>query len=216
MRGRVTPSPAERGRVGTGVPDPLADVSRETLGRLETFVALLTRWNKRINLVAPATLPDVWQRHIVDSAQIFPLLPLETRILVDLGSGGGFPGLALAILGVPEVHLVESDRRKVEFLREAARVAGTPVHLHATRIEALPTLPADVVTARALKPLDETLTLAASFHRPATACYFHKGASWADEVAAARRSWRFQAVAHPSATDQSGVVLELREIERAD
>jgi len=198
------------------VPDPLADVSRETLERLELFITLLGKWNRRINLVAPATLSDAWQRHVVDSAQIFPLLPSETRILVDLGSGAGFPGLVLAILGIPEVHLVESDRRKIEFLREAARVTEAPLLLHATRIEALPPFPTDVVTARALKSLDETLTLAATFHRPATACYFHKGASWADEVAAARRSWRFQATAHPSVTDRSGVVLELREIERAD
>jgi hypothetical protein len=93
-------------------------VSRETLARLETYVELLTSWNRRINLVGPNTIGDIWRRHILDSAQLFPLIPPAARRLVDFGSGAGLPGLILAIMGVPEVYLVESDQRKIAFMRE--------------------------------------------------------------------------------------------------
>ena len=94
-------------------------VSRETLDRLAAYEATLRKWQPKINLVGPSTLPDAWRRHFFDSAQLFPLLPESVRVLVDLGSGAGFPGLVLSIMGVPEVHLVESDSRKCAFLREA-------------------------------------------------------------------------------------------------
>jgi 16S rRNA (guanine527-N7)-methyltransferase len=184
------------------------------VSRLEAYLALLERWNPRINLVGPATLAAAATRHILDSAQIFPLLPVDTASLIDLGAGSGLPGLVLAIMGVPDVHLVESDARKAAFLGEAARLTATKVTIHPTRIEALPPIPADIVTARALKPLDQLLRFARRFQGPRTACYFHKGASWQSELDAARRAWRFRATAHPSLTDPSAVVLELREIER--
>src|SRR5215469_9005705 len=123
------------------------NVSRETLARLETYVRLLTAWNRRINLVGPRTLRDVWRRHILDSGQLFALMPPKTRILVDFGSGAGLPGLILAILGVPEVHLIESDGRKCAFLREAARVTETPLNVHQRRIADVPGFRADVITA---------------------------------------------------------------------
>src|SRR5215469_10920571 len=109
------------------------NVSRETLARLETYVQLLMAWNRRINLVGPRTLRDVWRRHILDSGQLLALMPPKARVLVDLGSGAGLPGLILAILGVPEVHLLESDGRKCAFLREAARVTEATVTVHAQR-----------------------------------------------------------------------------------
>ena len=193
--------------------DPLAGVSRETISRLETLLSVLAKWNPRINLVGPATLAQAWQRHILDSAQIFPLLPGEPG-LVDLGSGAGFPGLVLAILGAEPVHLIESDQRKCAFLAEAARATGTRIVLHNTRIEAAPPIEAAAVTARALKPLAQLLELGHRFHRPGAACYFHKGASWEQELREAQGKWRFRAVAHPSVVDPAGVVLELREIER--
>src|SRR5689334_6015701 len=125
-------------------------VSRETLDRLRIYVDLLTRWNARINLVGASSLVDVWRRHILDSAQLIRHIDPATRVMVDLGSGAGLPGLILGILGVPEVNLIEADQRKAAFLREAARVTQVPVIVHASRVESVKVFTADIVTARAL------------------------------------------------------------------
>lgn len=186
-------------------------VSRETLERLEAFVGLLEKWNRRINLVARSSLEDVWRRHVLDSAQLLPLLPEapegRTRVLLDLGSGAGFPGLVLAILGAGEVHLVEADGRKVAFLREAARIAEAEVEIHLGRIEALTPFPADVVTARALAPLPRLLALAAPFLSEGSRCLFLKGAQAEEELEAARKSWNFSVESHESCTYSSGNIL---------
>src|SRR5690349_9665552 len=165
-------------RSGSLTPEQFADlvpVSRETLDRLAAYLDLLRRWQRTINLVGAGTLHNPWRRHILDSAQLVHLLPEGARRLVDLGSGAGLPGLILAIMGVPEVHLIESDRRKAAFLREAARATATPVTVHACRLQAAPPLAADVVTARALAPLPQLLPLAARFATPATSNLFLKG-----------------------------------------
>ena len=189
-------------------------VSRETLGRLDAYAALLAKWNPAINLVAKSTLADAWGRHFADSAQLFPLLPAGARVLVDLGSGAGFPGLVLAILGVPEVHLVESDTRKAAFLREVARVTGAPATVHAVRIEAAPALQADVVTARALAELSDLLPWAARFLKPGGACLFPKGRSAAGELTRIGDSWTMRVEEFPSRTDADATVLRLTEIAR--
>jgi 16S rRNA (guanine527-N7)-methyltransferase len=186
----------------------LVDVSRETRERLAAYVALLAKWNAKINLVGPATLPDVWRRHILDSAQLAPDVA-GASVLVDLGSGAGLPGLILAILGGPEVHLIESDARKCAFLHEAARVTGTRVRIHNCRIEAAPPLSADIVTARALAPLDQLLDHAVRFLRPGGKCIFLKGARQADELTEARKSWHMVVSERPSLSDPSGVILEV-------
>ncbi len=186
-------------------------VSRETLTRLEAYVALLQKWNRRINLVSRASLEDVWRRHVLDSSQLMAFLPPapagRPRVILDLGSGAGLPGLGLAILGAGEVHLVESDGRKAAFLREAARIAETPVQIHACRIEAVTPFPVDVVTARALAPLPRLLALAGPFLGPDTHCLFLKGAGVAAELEAARSAWDFSMESHPSCTYCSGAVL---------
>lgn len=186
----------------------LIDVSRETSERLAAYVALLTKWNAKINLVGPATLADVWRRHILDSAQIHPLVA-GAGVLVDLGSGAGLPGLILAILGGPQVHLIESDARKCAFLHEAARVTGAKLTIHNKRIEAAPLLEADVVTARALAPLAQLLDHAVRFLKPAGKCVFLKGARQADELTDARKSWHMRVTERPSLSDPSGVILEV-------
>jgi 16S rRNA (guanine527-N7)-methyltransferase len=190
-------------------------VSRETLARLESYVDLLTAWNRRINLVGPRTIGDIWRRHILDSAQLFPLIPQTARRLVDFGSGAGLPGLILAIMGVPEVHLVESDQRKVAFLREAARVTGANVVLHPQRAEKLPGFAADVVTARALAPLPDLLNLASKFIVSPSILLFLKGQSAQDELTQARKEWKMQATLHPSMSDPSGTILRLEQVIRA-
>jgi len=183
-------------------------VSRETRERLGSYVALLVKWNAKINLVGPATLADVWRRHILDSAQIHGRVA-AAGTLVDLGSGAGLPGLILALLGGPGVHLIESDARKCAFLHEAARVTGTAVTIHNKRIEVVPRFDADVVTARALAPLDQLLDHASRFLTPAGKCVFLKGARQADELTAARKSWHMRVTEWPSLSDPSGVILEV-------
>lgn len=195
----------------------VSGVSRETLDRLGTYVALLQAWNERINLVGRNTMGDLWRRHILDSAQLFPLLPRRTQVLVDLGSGAGLPGLVLAIMGVPEVHLIESDLRKAAFLREAARVTGAGVHIHPERIEKLPGFAADVITARALADLTTLLELSERFRQPKTMCLFLKGESAKEELEATSRScFSFKAEDVPSRSDPSGSILKLEAIKRVN
>ena len=192
----------------------LVNVSRETLDRLDAYVGLLKAWNQRINLVGATTMGDPWRRHVLDSAQLLPFLPRETRTLVDLGSGAGLPGLVLAILGVPQVHLVESDQRKVAFLREAARISATPVHIHAERAERLPALAADVVTARALAPLPDLLDIAGRFLSNHSICLFLKGRGAGDEVAEAAKGWDLTARLEPSRSDPGGNIVLIERMAR--
>lgn len=199
-------------------PEALAeevDVSRETLDRLATYLDLLRRWQRAVNLVGPSTLADPWRRHILDSAQLLQHLPEPVESLVDLGSGAGFPGMVLAILGVGGVHLIESDRRKAAFLAEAARITATAVTIHACRIESVPRFVADVVTARGLAPLPRLLPLATRFIGPGSVCLFLKGASAASELTQSAKSWHMVAETLPSRSDPGGVVLKLREVRRA-
>lgn len=192
----------------------LTGVSRETLDRLAKYVELLNSWTRRINLVGRDTLGDIWRRHILDSAQLFPLIPCEARKLVDLGSGSGLPGLVLAIMGVPEVHLIESDRRKAIFLREALRVTGAYAVLHAQRIDRVPAFPADVITARALAPLPELLEISERFLGPRTICLFLKGQRIEEELTEAAKTWHIRPHRQPSLTDPSGCILRLEAIAR--
>jgi 16S rRNA (guanine527-N7)-methyltransferase len=191
----------------------IAHVSRETLERLEAYVALLSAWNARINLVGRNTMGDVWRRHILDSAQLFALLPRRTRVLVDLGSGAGLPGLILAAMGVPEVHLIESDQRKAAFLREAVRVTGVAATVHAARIEDVPAFAADAITARALADLTQLIEISEKFRVARTLSLFLKGASVEAELLAAQARWRMQASMLPSCSDPGGIVLRLEAIE---
>lgn len=189
-------------------------VSRETLDRLRAYADLLVRWNARINLVSPESIPSLWTRHMADSAQLFRLIPQNTPNLLDVGSGAGFPGLVLAVLGVPDVHLAESDQRKIAFLREAARVTGTRVTLHPARIESLPAFQVRVITARALAALDRLLAWTAPFRGPDTLCLFLKGQSVEGELTDAHKQWTMKSDRHPSMTDPTGTILALREVRR--
>ena len=192
----------------------LVAVSRETLARLEAYAALLVRWSERINLVGRDTIADLWRRHILDSAQLQPFIPAGARSLIDLGSGAGLPGLVLAILGAPGVELVEADSRKCAFLREAARITEVPVTIRGCRIQAVPPRPVDVVTARALAPLDRLLGLAGPFLAPDSECLLLKGERVEDELTLARRHWRMTASLYQSRSDPRGVVLRLQQVAR--
>lgn len=191
-------------------------VSRETMARLEDYVRLLAAWNKRINLVGRNTIGDVWQRHILDSTQLMAHLPPGTRRLVDLGSGAGLPGLVLAILGVPEVHLIESDRRKAVFLAEAIRLTRAPARLHVSRAEDLSRLSADALTARACANLRDLLALAQPFIGSTTICLFHKGKNVGAELTEAATDWNMLAETLPSVADPSGCILKLEGVSRVE
>jgi 16S rRNA (guanine527-N7)-methyltransferase len=190
-----------------------AGVSCETLASLKAYVALLEEWNQRHNLVSRNSMADVWRRHVWDSAQLMPFMPAYTKTLADLGSGAGFPGLVLAELlrGRADVILYESTRKKAEFLEAAAQRMGLSVGIRNARIEAETHAPVDVVTARALAPLDKLLGYAQQMAGRHTICLFLKGQSLASELTEARKSWRMKALLHPSTTDISGVILEVRE-----
>lgn len=195
-------------------------VSRETTDRLVLYEALLRQWQKAVNLVAPKTLNEIWHRHFADSAQLARLVPQNAQNLLDLGSGGGFPGLVLAVVlmerGPLRVTLVESDTRKAAFLREVARQTGVPVDILPMRIENSETQrrvgQVDVVTVRALAPLSRLLGLAAPFFAPRTVGLFPKGRDLHGEISEAREGWRFDVELVASLTDAQGQIAVVRNV----
>jgi len=203
-----------------GIAPDWLDVSRETLVKLDAFLALVEKWNPAINLVAAGSLADSWQRHVIDSAQIFRLIPPQTRTAADFGSGAGFPGLVLAILAestLPHFHmtLIESDKRKATFLSQSARQLGLEVTVLTDRAEALPPLGADVVTARALAPLVTLCAIAARHLTPGGLAIFPKGMQADKELAEAAAFWQFNVQQRQSVTDTSGRILTLKGIQHA-
>ena len=189
-------------------------VSRETADKLRLYADLLRKWQPKINLVGSATIPDLWRRHFLDSAQLFPHLPAGP--ILDLGSGAGFPGLVLAVMrgqGDP-IHLVESDGRKGAFLREAARLTGAPAIVHSSRIEALKPFEISAVTARALAPVNDLLGLAEPFLTAGVQCLFLKGERLEDELTEAGKGWKMTVDRIPSVSDPNGFILSLKEVRR--
>lgn len=183
--------------------------SNSVMNRLRTYADLLSKWQAKINLVGPKTLPELWQRHMLDSAQLWSLAPAGARRWIDLGSGAGFPGLVLAALGAPDMTLVESDTRKATFLREAAREMGLSVLVQAIRIEKLQVLPADVITARALAPLGQLLGFAESLKKEGTVCLFPKGQDVDKELTEATKSWKIAYRLVPSITDAAARIVQI-------
>jgi 16S rRNA (guanine527-N7)-methyltransferase len=190
----------------------LVQVSHETKSRLDLFVNLFLRWQNAVQLVAPSTLPKLWTRHIADSLQIVELAP-RARIWADLGTGGGFPGLIVAIALADQpgatVHLIESDTRKAAFLREAARITGASAEIHAERIESVAERiwPVEVVTARALAPMPRQLELAAPFFATGATGIFLKGQDVDKELTEAAKSWMIQWTIRQSLTDPGGRIV---------
>lgn len=195
------------------------NVSRETLGRLDQYHELLEKWNPAINLVSKASIETAWHRHFLDSAQVFDLAPDGTVHWVDFGSGGGFPGLVVAILAMefaPQVRvtLVESDVRKAAFLSTVARETHVDIKVLAERVENIGPMAADIVSARALAPLTALMPFVDRHLRPGGRALFLKGATYRSEVQAARESWNFTCSTHASATDANAVILEIGDVAR--
>jgi 16S rRNA (guanine527-N7)-methyltransferase len=193
-------------------------VSRESLDRLQAYADLLSKWQKRINLIGASTADQIWSRHIADALQLIPLLGPSPDRTADLGSGAGIPGLVLAIARPLEAHLFESNLKKAAFLREAARVTGAKVFVHAVRVETAGGLAreieARVVTARALAPLERLLAYAAPFLERGAVGLFHKGQDVDAELTEATKSWRLTFTKHPSMIDSRGCILEVKEAHR--
>lgn len=196
----------------------LIGASEVTLERLDRYEALLVKWQKAINLVGPKTLSEIWERHFLDSAQFWKHAPAAARSLADIGSGGGFPGLVLAVLAADpvigrtgfQVHLIESDQRKASFLREAARVMEVSgVTIHATRIESLGALTVDLVTARACAPLAQLLIWSDPMLARGAVGLFAKGAQ-AEEEMVGIQGYRIERIA--SATDPAGCLLRIERL----
>ncbi|MGU3536419.1 16S rRNA (guanine(527)-N(7))-methyltransferase RsmG [Methylobacterium sp. A54F] len=192
----------------------LAGVSRETAERLDLYVAQLQRWQRVKNLVGPATLAEVWTRHVADALQLLALAPQATRWL-DLGSGAGIPGLILAIAGAERpgfaVDLVESNARKCAFLSEAARLTGAPALVHNARIESVIAdhAGAEIVCARALAPLTQLLAWTAPLLKSGTTGLFPKGRDVEAELTEAAQAWRFRYDLLPSQTDSAARIVRV-------
>lgn len=196
------------------------NVSRETLVALHEFEALVQRWNPAINLVSKASLPNLWSRHIVDSAQVFLHCPEAALSWADLGSGGGFPGIVLAILAnelKPSLRftLVESDLRKATFLRQAAQALDLQATVVGQRIETVEPLNADVLSARALAPLPDLLCFVERHLKSGGTAILPKGARFAEEIADARKFWTFDVDSHSSLSEADAAILVIRNIHRA-
>lgn len=192
-------------------------VSRETFEDLVAFESQFQKWSSRINLSAPSTLGDAWERHILDSAQLFKLAP-EAPVWVDLGSGGGFPGLVLAFLlrerSGGRINLIESNRKKAAFLQAMTGQFDLPAHVHAKRVEDCHDLAAEIVTARAVAPLSALLGMAAPWLSGGATGLFHKGRDYQSELAESAQRWSFDLIERKSMIDPQGVILEIRNLRR--
>jgi len=197
------------------------DVSRETIGRLDRYEALLNKWNPKINLVAHSTLGEVWHRHFADSAQLWAHIPDYATSWLDFGSGAGFPALVCAILAQEKqpalrFTLVESDQRKCAFLASISNELGLATRIVPKRIEALPAQQADIITARAVAPLSKLLALTEDHAHKSSVLLFPKGNRYESELTAARKHWHIDAQVIESLTDSGSVILRIEDFARVE
>ena len=189
-------------------------VSRETFDKLFIYHDLLIKWQKQINLVSDNTLSDSWNRHFLDSAQLLSHIPNPLVKTADIGSGAGFPGMVLAIMGMSNIHLIESDAKKIVFLKEVSRLTNTSVMIHHSRIEDLSIGTFDLIVSRALSDLNKLLQFSSHFVSHETFCLFHKGKNYSKEIEEAKKSWSFDHAIFPSVSDPHGVIIKLSNLKR--
>lgn len=191
------------------------NVSRETFDKLSAFCDLVQKWQKTIRLVSDSNPDILWQRHILDSAQLIPIIEsLPHQRIVDLGSGAGFPGMILAINGY-SVTCVESDQRKAVFLQEAARILECECEVRAERIENIQIKQPDIITSRALASLAQLLDLSHDFLWENVTCLFHKGENYAREIEEAQKTWAFNITMHPSIIERKSLILQLNNVRKS-
>ena len=186
------------------------NVSRETEAKLKAYVKLLQKWQQSINLVSSKTLPHIWQRHILDCAQLTQHLPTRLSRIMDIGAGAGLPGLILALLTKHEVHLVESDAKKIAFMRTALAETNVCATIHHTRIENLPYLNIDVITARALAPVSKLIELTQPQVHPGLSYLFLKGKGVDQELTELSNLSKLKAVSYPSITDGGASIIHIK------
>lgn len=192
----------------------------EAIPLLKRYEALICKWQKAVNLVSSKSLNELWERHILDSAQLYAYLPKGAKVLVDMGSGAGFPGLVLAVLnhvyqgGLTAVYLVESDSKKCVFLREAARELGVSVHVLDKRIEEITDIKADVITSRALARVDKLLAYGTQFLKKNTVFLLLKGVGAPQELVENKVPCRVETFS--SQTEKQGCILRITEVEKND
>jgi 16S rRNA (guanine527-N7)-methyltransferase len=208
------------------VPDPFSqekaikefgakgDISPEQLEKFKAYTALLIEWNVRINLISEASLEHIWIRHFLDCAQLVPLIPKNEVSIADVGSGAGFPGLVLGILGVKNITLIERDTRKAAFLRTALVKLGIKAEILNLDSTAVPNQSFDVLTARALAELGELLEITEKIRKPSTVCLFLKGKNLDAEIANAQKSWDMEIRRMKSLTDADGTIVRVTNIKR--
>ena len=193
--------------------------SDEDLERLRAYVALLDKWQGKTNLVSKDSLTDVWRRHVLDSAQLAPLIGAETKGIADIGTGAGFPGMVLAIIGAgkgAEFHLIESNERKCAFLREVNRVTQAGAIIHNNRVEKLQEISVDLVVSRAVASLEKLLQYANPLLKKGGQCLFLKGKKLREELTEAQKKWIINESVIQSLSDPSGKILKLEEISSRD
>lgn len=175
--------------------------------KIDLFLEILKKWQRKINLVSSATLEDLWLRHVHDSAQLTQYLK-HSDIILDVGSGGGFPGLILSIMGYDQVHLLEPVFKKIAFLQEVIRKLALPAHLYQCRLEDFsPAFEPTVLTSRAFASVSKIFELANHFSRPSLRYVLLKGASFQQEIETASLAWHFQLEISPSMTHPAGRIL---------
>ena len=193
------------------------NLSKTIMEKLDKYVGLLETEQSKMNLVGASTLPAVWTRHVLDSAQLFRSFRPSDRVILDLGSGAGFPALVLAAMdteGKHDFHLVESDGKKCAFLNKVIEECSLKAHVHNERIEQMEKFGADVITARALAPLDKLIKYALPFFKPETRCLFMKGVKAREELDAALKKYRFRVEKIQSVSSDEGAILLLSEVKK--
>ena len=193
------------------------DVSRETLLKLRAYEASLKEWQNKFNLVSNSSLEDAWNRHFIDSMQLFKYIPKSAKSLYDFGSGAGFPGMVLAIMASEKtpylkVSLIESINKKTLYLKHVSEICSTNVEIFNQRIESLPKNKVDVVTSRAMTSLNDLLSYAYPFCKTDTVCIFPKGKKHQEEIDEARKHWQFDCQINPSETSTEGVILVITKL----
>ena len=189
-------------------------VSRKTFDLLNIYHNLLLKWQPKVNLVGPDTISDAWKRHFLDSLQLQNHIENYDARIVDIGTGAGFPGMVLAISGNTNIHLIESDSKKILFLREVARITKTNVIIHHDRIENVELKNVGMVISRACAPLTKLFSYSANFVSHETICLFHKGKNYSKDSEDAKNDWEFESVVLPSIADTEGVVLKITNLRK--
>ncbi len=189
-------------------------VSRETIEKYELYLLELQKWNRALSLVQKSTLAEFWTRHVLDSLQILQYIDKDTSI-IDIGAGAGFPGMVLAIAGVPNITLCESNRKKCIFLEEIKRITQSQVDVHNGRVEAIHDKSFDLIISRACSSISQLLEYGAFVSRETNARFLlHKGISFPDEIQEAQKKWTFDWLKIPSITSKDGVILDIRNVNK--